>query len=354
MACRGMKAVLGADPYHTLLHSPRSPGSGPIPAFRASTPCGATGSLRSTGSAGLTVVRAGMRAGDTPDSASASDCGSDCGSLDFLEPLAAACERLPPAGPPLATLTVRSGALPDMASMAPTAVDTRAPPQALVRDIAVDLLRGMQTMAQVLTQRFGRRSPQVPAAEHLGATLRSPLGGTMTSPAPPVLDRGLRPQSPGGSDCSSGSDDGSGSEAPLPPLQHRGGSRWASRDEAAAPWVVPGTGPMHGDSAAEHGRAGPRQPIPGTIQRGMHEADTMRALHPLQPPPADSPTPSRFATPPRGTPAFLRAELAMLLAAAAVAFVRHTCLLHSDNESLPLNGDATCAGSRSTLSLSRF
>lgn len=343
MVCRGMKAILGVDPYQALLHSPRSPGSGAIPAFRAGTPWDPSRSLRSTHSAGLSVTaaRAVARAGDAPDDASASDCGSDCGSSDFLEPLAAACERLPPSGPSIAALTLRGGGLPGMASMGPSASDTREPPQALVRDVAVELLRGMQTMAQLLTQRFGRRSPQAPVVEQLGATAPSPHGGTMASPAATVPDGGARPQRPGGSDCSSGSDDGSDSESPLQPLQHGEGSGWASRDEVAGPWALPGTGQMHGDSALEQGRDVPHQPMPGSIRRGMYAADTMRALRAVQPPLEDSTTPSRSVTPPPPPEAILaflwtknnasnscnscaRGSSCML-----VALAQDTCIIHS-------------------------
>ena len=282
VSCSPMKTLLGVDPYYTLLRSHSSASSRGIPAYRGGPGQGSSGSLNRASSGDATAVHS---LGPRTHAHAASDCGSDCGSdcssdsSDFLEPLVAAYDRLPSTGLPLAFLSARG--LPGMGSMLPSAADTRRRPQSLVRDAAAEVLRGMQSMVLHLTQRFGRRGPQSPVSE--GPDDGGPRAGNMATEGPSSQDTGLHPQLPCGGSDGSGSGSDNGSDSPLSPMARGGSPGMLGRDKIAEPWGPPRVELGHGGSAADRGRAGPQDPMMGTMRRTSSDAGTMRGARSPQP-----------------------------------------------------------------------
>eukprot|EP00892_Ulva_mutabilis_P009297 jgi/Ulvmu1/673/UM010_0045.1 len=245
-----MKSLLGVDPYKALLFAPSSTYSG-IPAFRAlSRQDEDRGSLARQASA-LTTVTVPRHLQPEEDS----DAGSECGSDDTLEPLAAACDRLPPGALSPAALTLRHLMLPATDSMLPSGAESQRQPQTMAADVADQLLRSMRSMLQSVTQRFGRRRPLQPLLEQ-PVELTLPRDQSAADMAASGGSTRPVPQMPGGGSDSGSSGGGSddGGDSPLQLLQGRAGALTTA--EGAGAWAQPPAGRRPDASGAEEGRAG--------------------------------------------------------------------------------------------------
>lgn len=197
------------------------------------------------------------------DSDAGSDCGSECGSNGALEPLAAACARLPGSARPLAAQTLPHLTLPDMATMLPSGMDTRRRPRSVAADVAEHLLWGMQSMVKSVPQLFGRRGPQVPMSELPQDGSALPHRRSSAAMALSDSDGSPVPQMPG-----AGSESGSSenSDAPLQPLARRGADGVGDAVAAGQAMIFPGNRQQHASSAEEI-RAGVRAMSPGPLRR---------------------------------------------------------------------------------------